>query len=117
MHPSLRYTYVAPNKKNWSTYAREVPGRFFKELDEQSAYANPEFDKNGEAFQPKRELYDNSAAFGKLKGSVLNLYNELLASKAASDEKISFLTNNNKYRLPQIQGRDMTLLFRGGLTP
>jgi hypothetical protein len=78
-----------------------------------SQLADPEFIQNGEAYQPKWGMYDNSKQFNKIEGSALELYKALLDAKEESDKKITFLGNTNKYKMPQIEARDNIVLNRG----
>ncbi len=117
MVPVSRYTYLKPKDEYMSKYSRLVPGRFFRELDGASTFADNEFNTNEDEYiQPKKEFYDNSKEFNKIKGSAKELYDAIIKDMEQSNEKISFLSNSNKYKLPQMSARDMTLLSRGGLT-
>ena len=116
MVPNSRYTYVRPKSELMSKYAKIEPGRFFKELNLESEFANQNFDINGDYVQPKRSKYDNSKAYNKITGSAKVLYDSLIDIMSESNNKIAFLGNANPFKLPQMSARDLTLLNRGGLT-
>lgn len=112
MVPISIYTYVKP--KN-SKYVTTRPNRFYQEVDEQSEWVDEDFDKDGEYMQPIKKYYDNSAEYNKIMSNpkVANLYNKLISTMQDSNRKISFLTNTNNYKLPQMTGRALSILGRG----
>ena len=105
------YTYMYPKHKKYIT---RKPNKFYSQLDKDSEYVNPEYDPNGEYVQPKRSLYDNTAAYNRIKNNptIKALYDALIDKMTESNSKIAFAQNQNPYRLPQISGRMMATIAR-----
>ena len=105
------YTYMVP--KN-SKHITRKPNKFYSQVDPESAWVNSEYNPNGEYVQPKKSLYDNSAAWSKIQNNptVKALYDALITTMKESNSKIAFAQNQNSYRLPQISGRMMATIIR-----
>lgn len=115
--PKWYYTKVVPKDKRLIN--EEAPTREFSEIDPNSEYFNDRFDPNiDEYYQPKKSLYENKEykrLFGVKKDKdgnevatkntpLWNLYQALLDGMRQSNDKLTFMTRNNPYRLPQASG-------------
>lgn len=115
--PKWYYTKIVPKDERLINY--EAPTREFSEIDPNSEYFNSKFDVNiDEYYQPKESLYknkeyDNLFKVKKDKNGnevatrnipLWNLYKELLNGMETSNDKLTFLTRNNPYKLPQMSG-------------
>ena len=104
MYPKSYYTKIIPKD---SKYIETEPSTNFSELSEESPFFNKNYDPNiGEYYQPKKELYDNSAKFAEMKkdADLYALYNELVSVMDESNQKLDNTMGLNKYKLPQISG-------------
>lgn len=104
MYPKSYYTKIVPKD---SKYIETEPSTNFSELSEESPFFNKNYDPNiGEYYQPKKELYDNSAKFAEMKkdADLYALYNELVSVMDESNQKLDNTMGLNKYKLPQISG-------------
>lgn len=104
MYPKSYYTKIVPKE---SKYIETEPSTNFSELSEESPFFNKNYDPNiGEYYQPKKELYDNSAKFAEMKkdSDLYALYNELVSVMDESNQKLDNTMGLNKYKLPQISG-------------
>ena len=104
MYPKSYYTKIVPKE---SKYIETEPSTNFSELSEESPFFNKNYDPNiGEYYQPKKELYDNSAKFAEIKkdADLYALYNELISVMDESNQKLDNTMGLNKYKLPQISG-------------
>lgn len=112
MVPISIYTKIRPKDKKYISYR---PNRFYQELDQSFGLADPNFDLNGEFIQPNKKYFDNSDAYSKITGNkqIKALYDALISTMNESNSYISFMTNPNNYKLPQITGRALTILGRG----
>lgn len=105
------YEYRFPKYKKDILF--EKPNKFWQQLDMESEWANPDYDQSsGEYMQPKKDLYDNSAAYNKIQSvpEIKALYDAILETMSESNDKIGFLNSSDNYKLPQISGRLMTVL-------
>lgn len=115
--PNWYYTRVVPKDK--TLINTEAPTREFSEIDPKSEYFNNDFDTNiDEYYQPKSTIYTNKQyydMFDPVKDKDGNdvatknkdlweLYKGLLSGMEESNDKITYLTRNNPYRLPQMSG-------------
>lgn len=82
-------------------------------------YYNDSYDRNALiAEQPKRFdnngdiLYDNSEAFGKIKGETKQLYDDLIDVMKQAQIDNGFDSNQFSYKLPQINASDAALMSR-----
>lgn len=115
--PNWYYTKIVPKDKRLIN--EEAPTREFSEIDPKSEYFNKNFDVNiDEYYQPKLSIYENkdyNAIFKVKKDKdgnerptknipLWNLYKGLLEGMEESNDKITYMTRNNPYRLPQMSG-------------
>ena len=115
--PNWYYTKVVPKDK--TLIDEEAPTREFSEIDPNSEYFNKNFDASmDEYYQPKRFLYENKEYRNLFNTKIdnngnevattniplWNLYKGLLQGMEESNDKLTFLTRNNFYRLPQMSG-------------
>ena len=115
--PNWYYTKIVPKDKRLIN--EEAPTREFSEIDPKSEYFNKNFDVTiDEYYQPKESIYKNKdyEAIFKVKKDkdgneiptknipLWNLYKGLLEGMEESNDKLTFMTRNNPYRLPQMSG-------------
>lgn len=115
--PNWYYTKIVPKDKR--LIDEEAPTREFSEIDPNSEYFNKNFDPNvDEYYQPKESIYknkeydrlfkvkkDNNGKDVATKNIPLwNLYQGLLQGMEQSIDKLTFMTRNNPYVLPQMSG-------------
>ena len=115
--PKWYYTKIVPKDKRLIDY--EAPTREFSEIDPKSEYFNDKFDVSvDEYYQPKKSIYKNKQydELFKVKQDkdgndvatknipLWNLYKALLDGMSQSNDKLTFMTRNNPYRLPQMSG-------------
>lgn len=117
-NPYSYYTYMQPAE---NYYQDMVIYRFTpvnREAAKTSRLVNPNYDfsQSGEKYQPKRELYDNTAAYKAATATQeqKNVYDYTLDILKQSNAKISFLRGDRSYVLPQITGSICDRLFRSG---
>ena len=126
--PNWYYTKIVPKDQTLIDY--EAPTREFSEIDPNSEYFNKNFDTNiDEYYQPKKSLYENkeykqlfNPTIDKDGNEVAtkniplwNLYKGLLKGMEESNDKLTFLTRNNFYRLPQMSGSMYQYMKSDGL--
>lgn len=82
------------------------PNQNWAEIDRNSPWYNKNFDENFqyEGFQPKKELYDNSKEFAKVKANpkLMEYRQSILDTLKEANQKIGVLKNRNSLILPQI---------------
>lgn len=115
--PNWYYTRVVPKDK--TLINTEAPTREFSEIDPNSEYFNNDFDTNiDEYYQPKSTIYTNKEYYSLFKPvkdkngedvatknkALWELYKGLLGGMEESNDKVTYLTRNNPYRLPQMSG-------------
>lgn len=115
--PNWYYTKIVPKDK--TLINDEAPTREFSEIDPKSEYFNNKFDQTvDEYYQPKESIYKNSDYYIIFKPKkdkdgndiatanipLWNLYKGLIKGMEQSNDKITYLTRNNPYRLPQMSG-------------
>ena len=115
--PNWYYTRVVPKDK--TLINTEAPTREFSEIDPNSEYFNNDFDTNiDEYYQPKSTIYINKEYYSLFKPikdkngedvatknkALWELYKGLLGGMEESNDKVTYLTRNNPYRLPQMSG-------------
>lgn len=115
--PNWYYTKVVP--KDETLIDEEAPTREFSEIDPNSEYYNKNFDTNiDEYYQPKESLYknkeyqkifkpskdENGVEYATENKKLWNLYKAVLEGMEESNNKITHLTRNNPYKLPQMSG-------------
>jgi hypothetical protein len=111
--PNWYYTRVVPKDK--TLINTEAPTREFSEIDPNSEYFNNDFDTNiDEYYQPKSTIYTNKEYYSLFKPvkdkngedvatknkALWELYKGLLGGMEESNDKVTYLTRNNPYRLP-----------------
>lgn len=87
----------------------------YNSLDvEESEFANPNYEDNGEIYQPKKIARYINKDYDNIKNNpeAFALYNELINLMKISNEKIAFQDRPDPYRLPQISGRMSSILRR-----
>lgn len=111
VRPISVYTYLKP--KN-GRYVYRLPNYFYKKVNTDSMWINPEFDNNGPYVQPNKQEYDNSEAWNKIQKNptIKALYDALIQAMNDSNRRISFFDIIREGRLPQITGRMMAVLAR-----
>ena len=94
-------------------YTELVPGDGWISTEDRTDMLNPEFEKlskeegnEGVSMIPKRSLYNNSAAYNKVKNSktLKALYDEVLLTMKESNAEFYNNDNANPYKLPSITG-------------
>jgi hypothetical protein len=111
--PISAYMIIRPKD---SKYIKRTPISLWSDIDPGSAWANPNYNEDGEFIQPKRSLYDNTTEFNKIKGSAKELYNELMKVMVDSNDKVKFLEHTNNRKLPQIRTSDFKKILRSDQT-
>lgn len=90
--------------------------RMNQELDKDSELINPNYDfNNPEYYQPKKSLYDNTKAYNEAIDTKekKEIYNLIVSTIEEANDKIPFLSKNDKYKLPQITGDIVDFTMRG----
>lgn len=115
--PNWYYTKIVPKDK--TLIDEEAPTREFSEIDPKSEYFNKNFDTNvDEYYQPKESLYknkeyedmfkpykdENGVEHATKNQKLWNLYKGILKGMEESNDKLTHLTRNNPYKLPQMSG-------------
>lgn len=114
MHPASYYTILKPKDEYMSQYSETVPANRYSTLDKSSRYFNKKWDPNSNAIQPNKSKYDNTKAYKEVmsKPAVKKLYNKVLETMTESNNKISYITNVNNYKLPQIEAKFLKAIAR-----
>lgn len=114
IHPASYYTTLKPKDEFIDQYSETVPANRYSTLDKSSQYYNKNWDPNGPAIQPNKKVYDNSKAYKAVmsKPAVKKLYNAVLNTITESNRKISYITNVNNYKLPQIEAKMLRAISR-----
>lgn len=104
-----------------------VPGNAYSELDETSELADEEYDKtSNETMQPKKNGVYNGKSFSyenqqynKLTEEEKNFLNNYIIKKLmwGSNEKIAGKVSAKSYRMPQIHGSSVEMMWSRGFGP
>lgn len=104
-----------------------VPGNAYSELDETSELADEEYDKtSNETMQPKKNGVYNGKAFSyenqqynKLTEEEKDFLNNYIIKKLmwGSNEKIAGKVSAKSYRMPQIHGKSVEMMWGRGFGP
>lgn len=104
-----------------------VPGNAYSELDETSELADEEYDKtSNETMQPKKNGIYNGKAFSyenqqynKLTEEEKDFLNNYVIKKLmwGSNEKIAGKVSAKSYRMPQIHGKSVEMMWGRGFGP
>lgn len=115
-----------PNGKKIKVLKR-VPGNAYSELDETSELADEEYDKtSNETMQPKKNGIYNGKAFSyenqqynKLTEEEKDFLNNYVIKKLmwGSNEKIAGKVSAKSYRMPQIHGKSVEMMWGRGFGP
>lgn len=115
-----------PNGKKIKVLKR-VPGNAYSELDETSELADEEYDKtSNETMQPKKNGIYNGKAFSyenkqynKLTEEEKDFLNNYIIKKLmwGSNEKIAGKVSAKSYRMPQIHGNSVEMMWGRGFGP
>ena len=115
-----------PNGKKIKVLKR-VPGNAYSELDETSELADEEYDKtSNETMQPKKNGVYNGKAFSyenkqynKLTEEEKDFLNNYIIKKLmwGSNEKIAGKVSAKSYRMPQIHGNSVEMMWGRGFGP
>lgn len=115
-----------PNGRKIKVLER-VPGNAYSELDETSELADEEYDKtSNETMQPKKNGVYNSKAFSyenkqynKLTEEEKDFLNNYVIKKLmwGSNEKIAGKVSAKSYRMPQIHGNSVEMMWGRGFGP
>lgn len=115
-----------PNGKKIKVLKR-VPGNAYSELDETSELADEEYDKtSNETMQPKKNGVYNGKAFSyenkqynKLTEEERDFLNNYIIKKLmwGSNEKIAGKVSAKSYRMPQIHGNSVEMMWGRGFGP
>lgn len=115
-----------PNGKKIKVLER-VPGNAYSELDETSELADEEYDKtSNETMQPKKNGIYNGKAFSyenkqynKLTEEEKDFLNNYIIKKLmwGSNEKIAGKVSAKSYRMPQIHGNSVEMIWGRGFGP
>lgn len=115
-----------PNGKKIKVLER-VPGNAYSELDETSELADEEYDKtSNETMQPKKNGVYNGKAFSyenkqynKLTEEEKDFLNNYIIKKLmwGSNEKIAGKVSAKSYRMPQIHGNSVEMMWGRGFGP
>lgn len=106
---------------------KKVPGNAYSELDETSELADEEYDKtSNETMQPKKSGVYNGKAFSyenkqynKLTEEEKDFLNNYIIKKLmwGSNEKIAGKVSAKSYRMPQIHGNSVEMMWGRGFGP
>lgn len=106
---------------------KRVPGNAYSELDETSELADEEYDKtSNETMQPKKNGVYNGKAFSyenkqysKLTEEEKDFLNNYIIKKLmwGSNEKIAGKVSAKSYRMPQIHGNSVEMMWGRGFGP
>lgn len=106
---------------------KRVPGNAYSELDETSELADEEYDKtSNETMQPKKNGIYNGKAFSyenkqynKLTEEEKDFLNNYIIKKLmwGSNEKIAGKVSAKSYRMPQIHGNSVEMMWGRGFGP
>lgn len=106
---------------------KRVPGNAYSELDETSELADEEYDKtSNETMQPKKSGVYNGKAFSyenkqynKLTEEEKDFLNNYIIKKLmwGSNEKIAGKVSAKSYRMPQIHGNSVEMMWGRGFGP
>lgn len=106
---------------------KRVPGNAYSELDETSELADEEYDKtSNETMQPKKNGVYNCKAFSyenkqynKLTEEEKDFLNNYIIKKLmwGSNEKIAGKVSAKSYRMPQIHGNSVEMMWGRGFGP
>lgn len=115
-----------PNGKKIKVLKR-VPGNAYSELDETSELADEEYDKtSNETMQPKKNGVYNGKAFSyenkqynKLTEEEKDFLNNYIIKKLmwGSNEKIAGKVSAKSYRMPQMHGNSVEMMWGRGFGP
>ena len=115
-----------PNGKKIKVLKR-VPGNAYSELDETSELADEEYDKtSNETMQPKKNGVYNGKAFSyenkqysKLTEEEKDFLNNYIIKKLmwGSNEKIAGKVSAKSYKMPQIHGNSVEMMWGRGFGP
>lgn len=108
------YTKLEPKDK--SLISRE-PNSIWSEMDPASEYINKNYNEEEaeSGMIPKRNLYDNSAAYNKLAKNPQkkDFLDKLVAAYAKANANYDYIKSPAKYRLAQIPGSFWERAFKG----
>lgn len=100
-----QYSKVEPIDKDMIEI---VPNSMWSELDTESNYANPEYNEAmaEDGMQPKRSMYDNSAAYNEVMRDPdwAAFRNKIRETYRLANKKYTYLHNPNSLQLAQIPG-------------
>lgn len=121
------YTDAKGNTRIASYYTRLVPkdqkyieyrlSRMNQELDKNSDMINPNYNfEDSEYYQPKKSLYDNSKAYKEATKTKeqREIYKTIVNTMDEANDKLSFMSKRDNYRLPQATGDFIDFTMRQG---
>lgn len=115
MYPKKSSFYNEKTKRDENTIIYIPKGRFSNKKNKWfGTFVNEDFDLNdSNGIQPKREYYDNSEAFNKIKKYKLERMYQLLTNAVAeSAQRVAQGNSRYDYRLPQIEAGTFSNLSR-----
>lgn len=122
--PLTIFSYMAPSSAKITTpdgeifdTVEKIPSGAYSELDQESEYANPEYDNEDRAYiQPKGRKYDSSERYNKINKDrrLSEFYNALLSIMDEANEMIPSIDATNTYKMPQILGNTISMIMRNG---
>lgn len=114
MRPASFYTELRPLPNLMNKYKERVPSSKYSSISPDSDWYNPNWDSNGPAIQPNKQIYDNSKAYNTManKPEVKQLYDEIEQIMDEANSYVSFMQFANDSRMPQIPARFMQALNR-----
>ena len=122
--PLTIFSYMAPSTARITTpdgetfyTVEKVPSGAYSELDQESEYANSEYDNEDRAYiQPKGRKYDSSERYNKINKDrrLSEFYNALLSIMDEANEMIPSIDATNTYKMPQILGNTISMIMRNG---
>lgn len=110
--PASYYTRLVPKDPSGIELRLNMANR---ELDKDSPLVNENYDFDSpEYYQPKRSIYDNSAAYARALATQeqKDAYDLVLDIMTEANNKITFMKKRDAYKLPQITGDIIDFAFR-----
>ena len=117
MRPASYYTKLKPIDRYLDQYTETVPTGRYSTVDPSSEWFDERFDPNGPSVQPNPQLYDNHKQYDQIVNSkeLKELYDALLHTMQQANQFLSFMTNSNDSRAPQIPARWLQVVGREGI--